>query len=64
MPLLNVTIVSGGKGNIPWTVVQIEPGLTFIQFFHKILAGAHPMLVVDQCLSRSVLEMVFTGQSR
>ncbi len=61
MPLLNVTVVSSNKGHIPWTVVQIEPGLTFVQLFQKILSGSHPMLVIeDQALSKSAL----VGQCR
>ena len=64
MPLLNIAVVGARKGHIPWTVVQVESGLTFVQLFQKILAGAHPMLAVDEYLSQSVLEKVFVGQSR
>ena len=64
MPLVNVTVVSSSKGHVPWTIVQIEPGLTFVQLFQKIVAGAHPMLVVDEGLSRAILSNVFVGQSK
>ena len=53
MPLLNITVISAMRGHIPWTVVQVEPGLTFVQLFEKIIAGAHRMLVVDEHLSHS-----------
>ena len=64
MPLVNVTVVSSSKGHIPWTVVQVEPGLTFVQLFRKIVAGAHPMLEVDEGLSQAILSNVFVGQSK
>ncbi len=65
MPLLNVSVVSTGNSHIPWTVVQIEPGLTFIELLAKILSGAYQMLHVDEFLSQSIkLDKVFIGQSR
>ena len=51
MPLLNIAVVSASRGHIPWTVVQIEPGLTFVQLFEKIVAGVHPMLSLDAVLT-------------
>ena len=54
MPLLNLTVL-GYRPHIPWTVVQVETGLTFSALFTKIVAGAHPRLVVDEELSRSSL---------
>ncbi len=64
MPLLNVTVVSSNRGHIPWTVVQIEPGLTFVQLFQKILSGSHPMLVIeDQALSQSALDKVLLANA-
>ena len=64
MPLLNVSVVSTGNSHIPWTVVQIEPCLTFIELLAKILSGVYQMLHVDEFLSQSKLDKVFVGQSR
>ena len=49
---------------IPWTVIQVEAGLTFSDLFAKIVAGAHPRLSVVEELSHSCLEKVFVGQSK
>ena len=64
MPLLNLSVVSTRKTHIPWTVVQIEPGLTFCQLLLKILGTTYPILPVDEVLSRSKLDKVFVGNSR
>lgn len=55
MPLINLTVSGAYKTHIPWTVVQVETGLTFSQLFSKIVAGAHPRLVIDEELSYSFL---------
>ena len=38
----DVAVISASRGHIPWTVVQVESGLTFVQLFENIVAGAHP----------------------
>ena len=58
MPLVNLTLVSPCRTHVPWTVVQVEDGLTFVTLFQKILAGAHPRLQVDEQLSLSTLDKV------
>jgi hypothetical protein len=55
---LNLTIVSARKTYIPWTVLQIEPGLTFSQLLLKILGRTYPMLPVE---AHSKLDKVFVG---
>ncbi len=64
MPLLNISVTSSNRGLIPWTVVQIVSGLTFVELFVKIIAGGHPMLIVNEYLSRCTLDKVFLGQSK
>ena len=64
MPLVNLTLVSPCRTHVPWTVVQVEDGLTFVTLFQKILAGAHPRLQVDEQLSLSTLDKVFVGHSK
>jgi len=64
MPLVNLNVVSPCRTHIPWTVVQVEDGLTFVTLFHKILAGSHPRLQVDEQLSRSTLDKVFVGHTK
>ena len=64
MPLLNIAVVSASRGHIPWTVIQIEPGLTFVQLFEKIVASAHPILSLDVVLTGLQLEKVLVGQAR
>ena len=64
MPLLNLTILGAHRPHIPWTVVQMETGLTFSGLFSKIVAGAHPRLIVDEELSRSSLDKVYVGHTK
>ena len=63
MSLLNVAVVSAQKGHVPLTVVQVQPGLTFVQLFQVIVAGAHPMLSVD-AFQPQLKRYNYIGQSR
>ena len=64
--LINLSVSSSSvcRSLIPWTVIQVEAGLTFSDLFAKIVAGAHPRLSVVEELSHSCLEKVFVGQSK
>ena len=61
MSLINLTVTGAYKTHIPWTVIQVETCLTFSLLFSKIVAGAHPRLVVDEELSHSSLDEVHIG---
>ena len=58
MPLINLTVSGTYKTHIPWTVIQVETGLTFSSLFSKIVGGAHPRLAIDEELSYSFLDKV------
>ena len=64
MSLINLTVTGVYKTHIPWTVIQVETGLTFSLLFSKIVAGAHPRLVVDEELSHSSLDKVHIGLTK
>ena len=64
MSLINLTMTGAYKIHIPWTVIQVETGLTFSSLFSKIVAGAHPRLVVDEELSHSSLDKVHIGLTK
>ena len=64
MPLINLTVSGAYKTHIPWTVIQVETGLTFSSLFSKIVAGAHPRLVIDEELSHSFLDKVHIGLTK
>ena len=49
--------------HIPWMIVQVKDGLTYVTLFQKILAGAHPQLQLDEQLSCSMLNKVFVDHS-
>ena len=64
MPLINLTVSGAYETHIPWTVVQVETGLKFSSLFSKIVAGAHPRLVIDEELSYSFLDKVHIGLTK
>ena len=64
MTLLNLTVLGAHRPHIPWTVVQVQTGLTFSALFSKMAAGTHPRLVVEEELSRSRLDKVFVGHTK
>ena len=64
MTLLNLTVLGAHRPHIPWTVVQVQTGLTFSALFSTIAAGTHPRLVVDEDLARSRLDKVFVGHTK
>ena len=64
MTLINLTVSSVNRSLVPWTVIQVETGLTFSELFAKLLAGSHPMIRVNEGMSGSSLEKVFVGQSK
>ena len=57
-------MVSSSRCHIPWTVVQVEDGLTFLTLFLSIKCGAHPRLTADEQLSASNLNKVFVGHTK
>ena len=63
MPLVNLTVLSSHRSHIPWTIVQIEAGLTFIGLYSKILAGCHPKLQPDD-LCNCTLDKVLVGHTK
>ncbi len=42
MTLINLTVSSVNRSLVPWTVIQVETGLTFSELFAKLLAGSSP----------------------
>ena len=65
MSLINLTVTGAYKTHIPWTVIQVETGLTFSSLFSKIVAGAHPRHAVDEELSHySSLDKVHIGLTK
>ena len=63
-PLQEKCYLRSYRSHITWTVVQVETGLTFSGLFSKIVAGAHPRLVVNEELSRSNLDKVYVGHTK
>ena len=43
-------------------MIEVLFGQTFSDLFEEILAGGHPLLIVDEELSRFTLNTVYVGQ--
>ena len=63
MSLVNISIVEGHRVLVLWTVMQIEPNLTFVHLFEIIRAGHHPRINTAKLL-HTELERVLVGLSK